>query len=227
MEYFIVTGASKGMGKALTIDLLSQGYNVITISRSKVDIDNQYNGNLLNVTNSVNSNDLKMVAKELAESNNEFKIAGIVNNAGLLSNKPFLDVTLEDFNKVFQTNVFGALNVIQSFYTYLSPSAHVLNIGSVGGVQGSLKFSGLNIYSASKGALAILTECIAEELKESNISVNALALPAVQTEMLEEAFPGYEAPFKSYEMASYISNFLLTGGTFNSGKIIEVGKMAV
>lgn len=227
MEYFVVTGASRGMGKALTVDLLDKGYNVITISRSNIEIDTKSKGTLVKITNSVNSDELKGLIKDLATTDKDFSITGIVNNAGLLSNKSFLDVSLKDFNDVFQTNVYGALNVIQSCFQYLAPCSHILNIGSVGGIQGSLKFSGLNIYSASKGALAILTECIAEELKETNISVNTLALPAVQTEMLEEAFPGYQAPFSSDEMAEYILNFLLNAGRFNSGKIIEVGKTAV
>jgi len=78
------------------------------------------------------------------------------------------------------------------------------------------------LYAASKGALAILTECMAEELKGRNIKANCLALGAVQTEMLAEAFPGYEAPVKPNEMASFIKNFALNGHHVYNGKILPV-----
>ena len=105
---------------------------------------------------------------------------------------------------------------------FLKENSHVLNISSIGGVQGSLKFPGLAAYSSSKGALLTLTELLAEEYKDSKISFNALALGAVQTEMLEEAFPGYKAPVSAAEMAAYIFNFATTGHRFYNGKILQV-----
>jgi NAD(P)-dependent dehydrogenase (short-subunit alcohol dehydrogenase family) len=70
--------------------------------------------------------------------------------------------------------------------------------------------------------LACLTECLAEELKEKNIAVNCLSLGATQTEMLNEAFPGYKAPLSAKDMASYIANFSLHAHNFMNGKIIPV-----
>ena len=107
-------------------------------------------------------------------------------------------------------------------FPVFNEESHIVNISSIGGVQGSSKFSGLSLYSASKGAISILTECLAEELKESKISVNALALGAVQTEMLAEAFPGYKAPLSATEMAKYIYDFALTGNKYYNGKILPV-----
>jgi NAD(P)-dependent dehydrogenase (short-subunit alcohol dehydrogenase family) len=92
----------------------------------------------------------------------------------------------------------------------------------MGGFQGAAKFPGLSAYSSSKAALAGLTECLAEELKSKNISVNCLAIGAVQTEMLAKAFPGYKAPLKPNQMAEFICNFALTGHTYFNGKIIPV-----
>ena len=92
----------------------------------------------------------------------------------------------------------------------------------MGGVQGSMKFPGLAAYSSSKGAVITLTELLAEEYKEHAISFNVLALGAVQTEMLEEAFPGYEAPTTALEMANYIYEFALTGNKFYNGKMLQV-----
>jgi NAD(P)-dependent dehydrogenase (short-subunit alcohol dehydrogenase family) len=92
----------------------------------------------------------------------------------------------------------------------------------MGGIQGSMKFSGLSAYSSSKGAVITLSELLAEEYKDRGISFNVLALGAVQTEMLAEAFPGYEAPITANEMADYIFNFTLTGHKFHNGKVLQV-----
>jgi short-subunit dehydrogenase len=100
--------------------------------------------------------------------------------------------------------------------------SHILNIGSMGGFQGSSKFAGLSAYSSSKASLSVLTECLAEEFKTKNISVNCLALGAVQTEMLNLAFPGYKAPLTSKQMAKFICHFALTGHEYFNGKIIPV-----
>jgi NAD(P)-dependent dehydrogenase (short-subunit alcohol dehydrogenase family) len=92
----------------------------------------------------------------------------------------------------------------------------------MGGVQGSSKFAGLAAYSSSKGALITLTELLAEEFKETGPSFNALAFGAVQTEMLEEAFPGYIAPLSADQMGAYLLNFALTGHQFFNGKVLPV-----
>ena len=92
----------------------------------------------------------------------------------------------------------------------------------MGGVQGSMKFPGLAAYSSSKAAVITLTELLAEEYKESGVSFNVLALGAVQTEMLEEAFPGYKAPTSALEMAEYIHDFSLNGNKFYNGKLLQV-----
>jgi NAD(P)-dependent dehydrogenase (short-subunit alcohol dehydrogenase family) len=136
--------------------------------------------------------------------------------------KPFAELTENDFDRLFGVNVKGAVKLIQFLLPFLRPGSHIVNISSMGGYQGSSKFSGLSLYSASKGALAILTECLAEEFKEEEISVNCLALGAVQTEMLAKAFPGYQAPVLPQSMAEFIKNFAVTGHHFMNGKIIPV-----
>ena len=118
----------------------------------------------------------------------------LINNAGTLLNKPFADTTFEDFQQVYSTNVFGVAELTRRMIPFMPKKGHVVTISSMGGVQGSVKFPGLSAYSSSKGAVITLTELLAEEYKESGPSFNVLALGAVQTEMLAEAFPGYEAP---------------------------------
>ena len=92
----------------------------------------------------------------------------------------------------------------------------------MGGINGAAKFTGLSAYSSSKGAVNILTELLAEEYKEKGPSFNALAFGAVQTEMLEEAFPGLKAPISAKEIADFILDFSLQGQKYFNGKIIPV-----
>jgi len=146
----------------------------------------------------------------------------LVNNAGLLINKPFQNLTSNDFDRTFSVNVKSVFLLTQSLLPLLKQGSHVINISSMGGFQGSAKFNGLSLYSSSKGALGILTECMAEEFQDLQIKVNALALGAVQTEMLADAFPGYRAPLSSSEMATFIKQFALTGHHVMNGKIIPV-----
>lgn len=146
----------------------------------------------------------------------------LVNNAGLLVNKEFSRMSDDDFDRVFSVNLKSAFKLTRDLLPYFSDGAHVVNITSMGGVQGSVKFPGLSLYSASKGALGILTECLAEELKDRHVKVNALAIGAVQTEMLSEAFPGYNAPLDAAEMARFIHDFAINGHHFFNGKILPV-----
>ena len=140
----------------------------------------------------------------------------------MLVNKPFDTITKKDWLKVFEVNVFGVAELTKNVVPFMSNGSHVVTVSSMGGIQGSMKFPGLAAYSSSKGAVITLSEVLAEEFKEQQISFNVLALGAVQTEMLEEAFPGYEAPLKAIEMANYIFDFSLTGNKYYNGKVLEV-----
>ena len=146
----------------------------------------------------------------------------LINNAGSLINKPFAETTDEEFESVYRVNVFSVASLTRHFLQIINPKGHVVNISSMGGIQGSLKFPGLSAYSSSKGALITLTEMLAEEYAKTGPSFNALALGAVQTEMLAEAFPGYEAPLTAEQMGSYILDFALNGNQFYNGKVLPV-----
>ena len=146
----------------------------------------------------------------------------MVNNAGAFLNKPFAETSREEFESIYQVNVFGLASITRKLLPQLHPQGHVVNISSMGGLATTVKFPGLAAYSSSKGALNILTELLAEEFKESGPAFNALALGAVQTEMLEEAFPGLQAPLSAVEMAAYVLEFALTGQQYFNGKILPV-----
>jgi NAD(P)-dependent dehydrogenase (short-subunit alcohol dehydrogenase family) len=139
-----------------------------------------------------------------------------------LINKPFTDLTTIDFEEVYKVNVFAVAELTRQLIPFLTKGSHVVTVSSMGGIQGSMKFPGLAAYSSAKGAVITLSELLAEEYKEQQIAFNVLALGAVQTEMLEEAFPGYVAPLSAKEMANYIFEFSLTGNKFYNGKVLQV-----
>uniref|UniRef100_UPI00058BFC2C SDR family NAD(P)-dependent oxidoreductase n=1 Tax=Psychroserpens damuponensis TaxID=943936 RepID=UPI00058BFC2C len=154
---------------------------------------------------------------------NEFKHVDIlINNAGMLLNQPFAETTFKDFSKVYETNVFGVAEMTRIVLPFMKNDGHVVTISSMGGIQGSMKFPGLAAYSSSKGAVITLTELLAEEYKETGPQFNVLALGAVQTEMLKEAFPDYQAPTTALEMAEYIQDFAHNGNKYYNGKALQV-----
>lgn len=224
----LITGASKGIGFEM-VKLFSQNQNtfVIALSRntdSLTKLVNQKNTHsILPLKADITSqSDQKKMIKTLKTLG--LKIDILINNAGEIVNKPFEKITAKELLSVYNTNVFAPFTLIQTLLPYFNKKrkTHIVNVGSFGGFQGSSKFPGLSAYSSSKSALSGLTECLAEELKPKNISVNCLAIGAVQTEMLSKAFPGYKAPLKANEMAEFICNFALTGHNFFNGKIIPV-----
>ncbi|WP_417445199.1 SDR family NAD(P)-dependent oxidoreductase [Joostella sp.] len=221
MKHIIVTGTSRGIGYELVQLLAKQGHQVLALSRNcgpvnKLELDN--------VTafdcDICNENSLAEV-KRFIEKEWQ-KVDVLINNAGSIVNKPFSKITMQDFRDVYDVNVFGVVGLTQLVIPFMSENGHVVTVSSMGGVQGSMKFPGLSAYSSSKGAVITLTELLAEEYKESGPSFNVLALGAVQTEMLEEAFPGYKAPTTPEEMADYIAEFSLNGHKFYNGKLLQV-----
>ena len=220
MEYIIVTGTSRGIGFELSKLLAEAGYRVLALSRNEEPIKKLDHKNIDTFSFDISSvPDREKLANYLKDNG---KVRALINNAGRLLNKPFLETTEEEFKSVYEVNVFGVVAITKLVIPFMSNKGHVLTISSMGGIQGSAKFPGLSAYSSSKGAVLTLTELLAEEFKETGPSFNALALGAVQTEMLEEAFPGYEAPVSATEMAEYIMDFALNGQKLYNGKILQV-----
>ena len=221
MKNVIITGTSRGIGFEMVPIFLRNNYQVLAISRNMEPLQHINNKNLHLLAIDISDEKALTQVSNFIEKN--WKSVNIlINNAGKLVNKPFDKITSTDFLEVYKVNVFAVANITKQVLPFLKENSHVVNISSIGGVQGSLKFPGLAAYSSSKGAVLTLTELLAEEYKDAKISFNALALGAVQTEMLEEAFPGYKAPVSATEVATYIYNFATTGNQFYNGKILQV-----
>lgn len=220
-KHVIITGTSRGIGFELVQLFAKTGHNVLALSRNDKPV------------NDLKLSNVSTFPFDLNNSNDYFKLEDfikthwkqvdiLINNAGALVNKPFSETTMDDFQYVYKTNVFGVAEMTRIVVPFMKKESHVVTISSMGGVQGSMKFPGLAAYSSSKGAVITLTELLAEEYKETGPSFNVLALGAVQTEMLQEAFPGYQAPTTALEMAQYIFDFSLNGHKYYNGKLLQV-----
>jgi NAD(P)-dependent dehydrogenase (short-subunit alcohol dehydrogenase family) len=216
----IITGTSRGIGYELALQFANEGHNVLALSRKtpKVLIEHK-NITCLSVDLSL---DASIDEVENFIKNNFKKVDILIHNAGALLHKPFEQITSSEFENIYKVNVFGVASLTRICIPYLQKGSHVVTISSMGGIQGSMKFAGLAAYSSSKGAVITLSELLAEEYKEQGISFNVLALGSVNTEMLQEAFPGYEAPLSASEMANYIHDFALTGNKYYNGKVLQV-----
>jgi NAD(P)-dependent dehydrogenase (short-subunit alcohol dehydrogenase family) len=221
MKNIVITGTSRGIGFELAKQFADNGHQVLALSRNTAPLSAVNHKNITVVSVDISSaKDLNKVTDFI--KNTWKKVDILINNAGKLINKPFTELSSEDFLEVYKVNVFGVAEITQLMIPYLQKGSHVVTISSIGGIQGSLKFPGLAAYSSAKGAVITLSELLAEEYKEQQIAFNVLALGAVQTEMLEEAFPGYQAPLSAVEMADYIYSFSLTGNKFYNGKVLQV-----
>ncbi|MXV52694.1 SDR family NAD(P)-dependent oxidoreductase [Pedobacter sp. HMF7647] len=227
---FVITGASSGVGFEAVLELILDSSNqVVALARSEDKLQR-----LSEIARSLNP-DCSLYPAKFDIVHDDYndglipfikqflgKVDVLINNAGQLINKPFIDTSALDFAEMLQSNLLGHVKMIQQLLPLINSGGHIVNIGSMGGFTGSIKFPGLAAYSASKAALHTLTECLAMELSDQNIKVNCLALGSAQTEMLEQAFPDYESPIMAFEMGKYIADFAKTGGKFFNGKILPV-----
>ncbi len=231
----IITGASSGIGYHTVKELAFTGeHHIIVIARRRVklealkkEVESITKSNVSIIVFDLGNDDYKELFT-LVDSFFQLKKGNyvdiLINNAGYLVNKPFIDLSITDWQSTFDINLFGMVKLIKLLFPYFNRDAgsHIVNIASMGGVQGTIKFSGLSAYSASKAAINVLTESLAVEFENENIKVNSINPGAVQTEMLEKAFPDYEAPVTSSQMGKYISNFALSAHKLINGRIMQI-----
>jgi len=223
----IVNGGTRGIGKETALFLAKKEDNTVLVTGRNEDALKQLEsvstaGRIITYPLDISEFDELETAFVKAVSSRLGTVDVLINSAGLLFSKNFTTFTSGEVRKMMETNFFGPASVIRALQPLLKKGSHIINITSMGGFQGSSKYRGLSYYSASKAALSCLSECLAEEFREDGIIVNCLALGSVQTEMLEEAFPGYKAPVKANEMAELIGEFAVKGSRFFNGKVIPV-----
>lgn len=220
----LVTGASRGIGYQTALKLASKGHTVIATARSADKLNalagSASSGKIIPVTADLTVTD--SIQKLVHTVTDLGRLDGLINNAGAVHRESFVDTDIEVFQHLMDVNVFGIVRLTKALKKYLGKGSHILNISSMSGYQGSLKFGGLSAYGAAKAAVAGLSEVLSAEFTSDGIAVNCLCIGAVQTEMFEEAFPGFEAPVSPEQMGTYISDFVLTGHEFYNGKVLPV-----
>ena len=221
MKYVVITGTSRGIGFELAQIFANKGHKVLAVSRNTKPLQAINHQNIVAISVDLSKDEEIQRVSEFVASHWK-KVDILINNAGKLINIPFSEINTMDFLSSYQVNVFGVAAITKGLLPFMPQKSHVVTISSMGGIQGSMKFPGLAAYSSAKGAVITLSELLAEEYKECKIAFNVLALGAVQTEMLQEAFPDYKAPVTAKEMANYIYNFSLTGHQYYNGKVLEV-----
>jgi NAD(P)-dependent dehydrogenase (short-subunit alcohol dehydrogenase family) len=223
----IITGSSSGIGRELALKMAEAPEDrIFAIARNKTALKGLEkdctNANITSIPFDITGprSSLRELKKRLSDDPGRIDI--LINNAGYLVNKPFTGHTEEEIATLVSVNFTSAAALISELLPLFGKGSHVVNIGSMGGYQGSVKFTGLSYYSAAKGALAILTECLAAEYADKGISFNCLCPGAVQTEMFHQAFPDFTAPVSAAEIATFIADFAVNGNKFFNGKILPM-----
>lgn len=178
-KVWFVTGASKGLGLSLVLQLLEEGKNVVATSRSISDLQNAIGSHKNFLPLAMNLKDENNVGQAIETAVSHFgKIDVVVNNAGYGLVGALEELTDSEAKENFEINVYGTLNVIRKVLPYLraQQSGHIFNISSIGGFTGA--FPGFGIYCATKFAVQGLTESLATEVKDFGIKATVV-------------FPGY------------------------------------
>ncbi len=227
----LITGATGGLGKDMVFESLKKGWKVYACGRNKEKIEllvEQCDKMIGSIEPIIF--DHENITKEKLDNlfGNIETLDYVINNAGKYLKKEFESINEKDLLSIYKINVFTPLYIIQSLKGKLAKSKEpqVINIGSAGGVTETTKFSGFSAYSSSKGAISILSECIAVDLAETNIYVNCFALGAVRTQMLMNAFPNYNGGVESKDAAKYIINYLSLP-RLNNGKTFVLNLSSV
>jgi NAD(P)-dependent dehydrogenase (short-subunit alcohol dehydrogenase family) len=223
IKHILIIGASRGIGAELVKILAQNELNqIFAFSRNLEAMEENFSAlrNVKSFALDLNDADVKNTFSSQIEEISTIDV--LIYNAGFLVNKPFLELTREEIQTSYQINVLSAFEIFQAAIPKFTKNAHIVSISSMGGFQGTVKFAGLSSYSTPKAALVSLTELLAEEFKDTDWAFNCLALGAAQTEMLEAAFPGYQAPVSAADMAEFIADFSLNGNRFIRGKVVPV-----
>lgn len=222
----IITGGGNGIGYEIAKEFLNMGHYVLAISRDVsrlLKLINHPFGICIPLEMDLTK---KYSYKKIEKILWEWMFVDIlINNAGFLVKKNFDKLNDQDIYYSYEVNIFVPIKMIQLVKPYMGKKSHIVNIGSMGGIPNTKKFSGLSVYSSSKAALSNLTEVLSEEFKEEKNGpiVNCLALGAVQSKMLKKAFPClYNSSISSKKMAKYIYSFSIEGNTFFNGKTIPI-----
>ena len=222
-KVIFITGASSGIGKSVATYLTNRNYKVYGTSRNIQNIDAPFTMITLDVTK---EETIKAAIEKVIEK--EGKIDVLINNAGKGITGPIEDTPTSEIRDNFETNFFGVINVIKQVLPHMRAQQRglIINTTSIAGYMG-LPFRG--IYSASKGALELVTESLSMEVKAFGINVVNVAPGDFATNIAAGRFhtPVYEG---SAYKEKYAKNLALMDDHVDSGadpiqmakKILEI-----
>ena len=231
MKNVLITGGSRGIGKACVYEFSNNGYRVFLNYNKSIDEAEKIKNETGVVTVKADVSDSKQV-NDMAEfiHTNYGKIDVIVNNAGISQQKLFTDITENDWDRMFDVNMKSMYLVTKAFVDDMiyKHSGKIINISSMWGVTGG---SCEVHYSAAKAAVIGFTKALAKELAPSNIQVNAIACGVIDTQMNacfseeERAELADEIPagrFGTPEETAHLAVQLATGNEYLTGQIITL-----
>ena len=152
MKKIIVTGASRGIGFEMVKLFAEEGHQVLALSRNYEPISSLKLNNVFGFSFDLRKEEA--IQKLTGFIKSEWgQVDVLINNAGTLIHKPFVEISSEEFENAYRVNVFGVAETIKAALPFMPKDGHVVNISSMGGVQGSVKFAGLSAYSSSKRSI--------------------------------------------------------------------------
>ena len=187
MKTVVVTGASKGIGRAVAKEFANNGYNVVICYNKSVSDAQQLLNEVSQTTRAIavkvdvsNEDDVKNMVEITKKTFGNIDV--LVNCAGVSDTRLLIDSTKEDYDFVFDTNMRGTYNTCKLVGREMlsNQSGKIINISSIWGLRGG---SCESVYSASKGAIIAFTKALAKELGPNGINVNVVAPGFIQTDM--------------------------------------------
>ncbi len=237
-KVIIVTGGGSGMGRELTLNLLSKKAKVIAIDINESGLHETTelagsNSKSLN-TFVVDITNRTLVENLLPKALSSYgQIDGIINNAGII--QPFVrlnELSYESIERVLNVNLYGTIYIVKTFLPHLltRPEAHIVNISSMGGF---LPVPGQTMYGASKAAVKLLTEGLHSELMDTNVRVTVVFPGAINTNItknsglgdMRQSDPGKEAPSMKILSPVAAAQMIIDGMEKNKYRVL-VGKDA-
>lgn len=189
----LITGAGKGLGKAMALALAAEGVNLGLLARTAKDLEEVkkeaivINNNIKVALHTADVSDHSQVKTAISTISSELGAVNIlINNAGILKVGAFAELSMADWEQVFKVNVFGLYYTVMETLPYLlqQKAGDVINIGSTAGLKGN---ANLSAYGASKAAVNNLSESLMQELRKSNIRVSTINPSTIATEMTMNA----------------------------------------
>jgi 3-oxoacyl-[acyl-carrier protein] reductase len=230
VKNIIITGASGGLGKELTrIAAGIVGYRVIAVARNLKSIDS---------IKAVEGSEIVCIPVDLSVEENVdglvqhifrfgWSLDGLILSAAAFEKTDISNFRWANLENLFRINCFAPFSLCTKLSTLIAPGGHIVLVSSMGGYQGSAKYSGNSGYCMSKGAMNIMGECLSSEFSKNGILVNVVCPGAIKTDMLRKAFPDYDGGVAPDLMANWLWNFFESGRFLFNGAVLPVTKSSI